>query len=436
MMKMGMSCVDITPPIGIAMDGFAAREPSSLGVHDRLKATSLVIVDGENTAAVLSCDLCDMDVSLVSEVRQEISARTGIPGKHVAVACTHTHYGPAVSEYNAFYKPSSAVTAYRAALKFYLAGAVEEAAANMREVTIGVGWGTSNIGVNRRQIQADGTIILGQNPEKPIDRQVGILKIQTSDQPGSACIVNFACHPVSQTWRMRFISADYPGKAREVVETLTGAHCMFLQGACGNINPVWINYSYEPARKLGTQLGCEIVKVWEDINPVSDGSLAVASETIKIPRYNYGSKENAVKILASLEKEIEKLKKKGAAEGLINWTKLRRKRVTQALESWNTGKPLPTVEAEIQAWKLGDLGIVFVPGELFNEIGVYVKQHSPFADTFFVGYANGNVGYVPTREAYAEGGYEVNAACQVSPEAEELITKKCLELLETLHKKP
>ena len=73
-----------------------------------------------------------------------------------------------------------------------------------------------------------------------------------------------------------------------------------------------------------------------------------------------------------------------------------------------------------------------MPGEVFNETGTHIKEHSPFPSTFFVGYANGNVGYIPTPEAYAEGGYEVEQACRVSPEAARLISDKCLELLENL----
>lgn len=208
---------------------------------------------------------------------------------------------------------------------------------------------------------------------------------------------------------------------------------MFLQGACGNINPISVVHSYEPARKLGTQLGCEIVKIWEDIEASPVESLALTSETIGIPQYNYGSEEMAEESAEELESRIERLEAENAKEGAINWAKRRHKRMLEALESWRTGKPMPNIEAEIQAWRIGNLGIIFVPGEVFNEIGTRIKEHSPFPNTFFVGYANGNVGYIPTPEAYAEGGYEVDQACRVNPEAATLISEKSLELLEKLY---
>jgi len=435
MFKAGLSCVDITPPVGMVMDGFAARQPSVLGVHDSLKATALVASDAKTTAAIISCDLLNLDASLVRDIRQETNRKTGIHEGHITVSCTHTHYGPAVSDLNAFYAGTDDAVTYRAGLKYYLAGAVHEAFTRMQEATLGVGWGTSIIGVNRRQRVADGRIVLGQDPSKPIDRQVGVAKFQSLGGESFICLANFACHPVSQTWEMRHVSADYPGRVRDVVETLTGARCMFLQGACGNINPVQKQHSYEPARKLGTQLGCEVVKVWEDIQTAPVDSLVIASETIVIPRYDYGSAEKAQMFVQNLEKEVEKWRAEGAVEGLINWTLMRHKRALEAFRSWTTGKPMLSLDAEIQAWAVGDLGIVFVPGEVFNEIGAEVKKHSPFSHTFFVGYSNGNIGYVPIPEAYAEGGYEVDDACQVGPEASGLVTDKSLELLERLYDK-
>ncbi|MDH5794671.1 MAG: neutral/alkaline non-lysosomal ceramidase N-terminal domain-containing protein [Candidatus Bathyarchaeota archaeon] len=430
---MGVSTVDITPPIGIDMIGFSDREPSSIGVHDELKAISLVFSDGETKAALVSCDLLHMDASLVKMIRAEANTRTNIPENQITIACTHTHYGPTVGGFGATFGAADDVVAYRTSLKFLLAGAIQESFQNLKEAKVGIGWGTSNIGINRRERSPDGKIVLGQNPEGPVDRQVGLMKIERSDSDSSSCVVNFACHPVSQAWRMRLISADYPGKTRDVVGCLTGADFMFLQGACGNINPVLMDHSYEPARRLGTQLGCEVVKVWEDIEVSTVKSLALVSETIGIPAYNYGSEQRAEELARELESRIEKLEAEGAKEGSIIWAKRRQKRLLEALDSWRTGKPMPEIEAEIQAWKIGDLGIAFAPGEVFNEIGTHIKEHSPFPSTFFVGYANGNVGYIPTPEAYAEGGYEVEQACRVSPEAARLIPDKCLELLENLY---
>lgn len=423
----GVARADVTPPVGIRSIGFAARGPLT-ALHDPLYATALAISDGRKTAALVACDLLGLDADTVAEIRAEVHRRTEIAPDHLTVACTHTHYGP--DPYRD--RSASDVMAYRANLVYTIAGAVEEAVSRLQPVCLGVGWGESHIGVNRREKLPDGRVILGQNLEGAIDRAVGVLRVDGLDGTPIACVVNFQTHPVSQASRTDHISADYPGKTRDVVESLTGASCLFLQGACGNINSVKMAPGYEPARTLGTRLGCEAVRVWETVVAEPVQGLAVDSAQISLPGIRYGSEDKARELARSLEAEIETLAAQGATDGRATWAKLRLEKAQKALESWMTGKPLPPVETEVQAWRLGDLGIATAPGEIFNQIGATVKERSPTKHTFFVGYANDSIGYVPIPEAYPDGGYEVDSACQVDPEAAGILAEDCLRLLRGL----
>ena len=83
----------------------------------------------------------------------------------------------------------------------------------------------------------------------------------------------------------------------------------------------------------------------------------------------------------------------------------------------------------MQALRLGNLALASAPAEIFTENGALVKRESPIEDTFFLGYTNGSIGYVPTRGAYREGGYEVTHACQVDPDAGDIINRACLQAL-------
>jgi neutral ceramidase len=56
--------------------------------------------------------------------------------------------------------------------------------------------------------------------------------------------------------------------------------------------------------------------------------------------------------------------------------------------------------------KVNDTLIWSAPVELFCEISIAVRNQSPFAHTFYFGYANGWLGYLPTKAAFEEGGYE------------------------------
>jgi len=423
----GVARADITPPVGIKSSGFAARGPLTR-YHDPLLATALVLAAGAQRAALIGCDLLDLDAETVREIRQHICQRTGIPENAITVTCTHTHYGP--DAHRDLSDPL--VHVYHANLIHVLTGIVEAAAAKLQPARLGVGWGQSDIGINRREKLPNGRIILGQNPLGPIDRAVGVLRIEALDGGPLACIINFQTHPVSQTWQVDHISADYPGAMREVVEKLTRAPCLFLQGASGNINAARMEPTYEPARSLGVRLGCEVTRVWETIQPKPSVELAVASRSIDLPRTHYGSREGAAAIVAETEREIANLKAEGAFEGNIHWAEKRLAFAREVLESWTTGVLPQPVKAELQAWRIGDVGIVTTPGEVFNEIGVQIKAASPFAHTFFVGYANDSIGYIPVPEAYAEGGYEVIHASQVAPEAANTLADACVQLLKTL----
>jgi len=281
-------------------------------------------------------------------------------------------------------------------------------------------------------------VILGQNPEGAIDRSVGVLRIDGLDGTPLACIVNHQTHPVSQTGQVDHISADYPGKMREVVEKLTGATCLFLQGASGNINAVRMEPCYKPARSLGIRLGCEVVRVWEICgNPSTEAlrsnEIHVTSRVIGFPRTRFGSQENASNLVQSLEKEVQELNQKEGVEGRLRWAQLRLKRAQEALVSWTTGVSQEPVQAEVQAWNIGDFAITTAPAEIFNQIGVQVKDKSPFTHTWFISCTNGSIGYIPIPEAYADGGYEVTHASQVSPEAAGILTRSCLELLTAIY---
>jgi hypothetical protein len=247
-------------------------------------------------------------------------------------------------------------------------------------------------------------------------------------------VVNFQTHPVSQAGLVDHISADYPGRTRQVVEMLTGTKCLFLQGACGNINATIMEPCYEPARTLGTRLGCEVVRVWETVAPAPAAGLDVVGTTVDLPRIRYGSPEEAEEIVRTIEAELERLRADAqhAPQGRIDRYERRLSWARDAVDSWHTGELPNPVEAELQAWRIGPFALATAPGEIFSQIGSQVKGGSPFRDTFFVGYANGYIGYVPVPEAYPDGGYEVTQASQVDPEAAAIVTEGCLQLLRDL----
>ena len=439
--EIGIARTDITPAVGIPMVGFAGRGPSTR-VNDPLYATAMAVSCAGEHAVLIALDLLQFKAETVAEFRALIQAASGIPADRITLACSHTHYGPDIDRAGRRSPspgPSSAegaelVDAYRIHLGFKLSGLVQEAQQNLKPARMGIGWGSSDIGINRREKTPDGRIILGNNYDGPVDREVGIARIEDIEGNPIACLVNFATHPVAQTSQQRAISAGFSGKMARVVEGLTGAYCLFLQGAAGNINPVAgfrrpdqrPEDLHKPSDSLGIRLGCEAVRVWETISIGEAQGLNIASKAISLPRYMYGDLKSAKQLDGEFDQE---LKTRNLSEGQRYWTELRQSRVREAIRSHQTGVPLDPVETELQAWRIGDLAFVSVPAEIFTENGTLVKNQSSFDHTFFVGYANGSIGYVPTVDAYPEGGYEVTHACQVDPEAGGMINENCLALL-------
>jgi hypothetical protein len=72
--------------------------------------------------------------------------------------------------------------------------------------------------------------------------------------------------------------------------------------------------------------------------------------------------------------------------------------------------PANHFDMEIQRARIGDATVVAAGGELFSKFTADVREQSDRPELFTVGYANAGFGYIPTQDAYAEGGYEVDRA--------------------------
>ena len=443
-LRAGVARVTVTPPIGIPMIGFAGRGPAA-GIHDDLTATALVLEGpaaqlnggthsaGVSRLAVIACDLLFLRAKEVRAVREAIAQLTDVPPDQVVIACSHTHYGPLTEPDRDEQGPQ--VRPYLANLVHLLAGAVAMARSKVVPCQIGFGQGEVRVGINRRERTADGQIILGQNPLGPVDPRVAVLRVDGVDGGPLAAVLNYACHPVSLGGKCTDISADFPGTARRLVEEETGAMCLFLQGATGNINPLLMGWDWTHLARLGLPLGAEAVRAYWSAAPSAEstnGGVGVASTQLELPPLLPSSIEEGREAIAMLERERERLSAAGD-EGGLWWAERRLARAQQGLEALQGGTPVPPVEAELMALRLSDsVGVVTAPGEIFTEIGQSIVARSPFPHTLYATYTNGTIQYVPTRAAYAEGGYEVTHACQVAPEAGEQIEEESVPLLRSV----
>lgn len=434
-----MAKINITPPVGVPLSGYGARKKPSQGVHDELYAKALVLDDGDHKIALVVADLLYLDTDFTESVRRLIEESTGIDGQHVMVTVTHTHSGPVGACLNYMYGLDDEINVsnvkgmkefvkdLRSVLARKMAGAVYVASRNMTDAKIGVGKGAvSSVGANRR------------DPKGPMDPDVGVLRVEDSNGDVKAILYNFSCHPTVLSGENLLITADYPGYASNVIEeTKKGAVALFTNGAFGDISTRFTRreQTFREAGRLGTILAAEVLKTLEQIETTDRVKIKALSRSVKLPFKTLPSLENAEKQVEEAERKMESLKKQGASHGEIRVATTTWEGANMTLRLVKEGLLKgEEVASEVQALAVNDTIFIGVPGELFVEVGLEIKEKSGLEHVFIVGCANDSVGYILSSKAYEEALYETGATL-FSPVAGQKISEAALDAVKAIAKK-
>src|SRR3954471_18061761 len=263
--RAGVGRVSITPPLTAPHASWGAQvHVLPDGVEADLWATALVVDDGETMAAWIDLDLVIVSRPESDAIREAVAAALDIPVQAVRVSVTHNHAGPPPSAWNWTRQGQAALNGYYALLPEYAAGAARMAHAGLQPARVAVGSGESRVAVNRREIAPDGRPVTGVNPDGPIDPQVFVLRIDNREGGPLAAVVGYTMHPTTLGPSNRLISPDWPGHLKRTVEAITGATCLFAQGATGNIGPGPDGFTddVEVVRRIGSEVGCEAARVY------------------------------------------------------------------------------------------------------------------------------------------------------------------------------
>jgi len=407
LLQAGFAKTDLTPTVGLEIPG-GFHMLLSTDIHDRLWAEAAVVSDGRETVAIVGIDLIMVPRDVVDSARATIGRRTGIPGRNVLIAASHTHNGGPIIECFG----SARDEEYRALVAECIADAVVAAHVSAVEASIASGSGhEDSVSFNRRFLMTDGTVKTHPGkvnpdivePAGPTDPQVGVVALRDGDSRLLGCIVNYACHGTA--FGGSEISADWVHYLRETVRGGAGAPSagvIFLNGACGDVTQV-DNQSPRPAefgeqwsRRVGTCVGAEVLKVLARADHLPDARVAAASEELQLPIRDLG------------ESDEELLRRESPDFGLgagVEEVYAREVALVRAMKVAS-----PTAPAEVQALRIGDAGIAANPAEYFCAFGLDIRSRSPAPLTMVAELANGYVGYVPTEDAFAGGGYEVRTA--------------------------
>jgi neutral ceramidase len=432
------------------MIGYGGRAGRATGVHDDLAAQALVLGDGTRKVALCGVDVLAIGIRVADEVRAGVAAQSDIDADAILVAATHTHSAPI---FNIFATPQSGAKVgddrnleWERALPGRIADAILEANRRMEPAAIRTAAARFTLGTNRRLLRPDGSIQLAANYAGVADAEANAMGVYRHDGGALAFLLNYPCHGVVLCEDNLLYSRDWPGFALDEIERLARGDRdaapvgIFMQGATGNIDPR-SRGSFAVAEENGRALGRAAFEALDTASAAATTEIAWRRIPLDLPLKSIDAElAIARECLAQTEAS---LKNHRGGDGY----QLKRLRdhheqsvqVLRALEAMaeanrrdhrvDTGRGLLATALSVIA--VGEIAIVGVPGEAFVEYGLALKANPYFARTFVVCYCNDLIGYIPTREAYPQGGYEV-ATARVAPGAGEAIVAAALSAMREL----
>lgn len=430
----------INPPLGIKTVGFTSREGVVERIESDLTSTATVFSAGDaNKIAILAVDLCNPSVDMVAEWRRQIADAIGTTPAHVMINLSHTHSGPPLPGRSPeFCFQASLIDDYYDQLVPLIVASAVQANSHLQPARLAHGEGKSSIGINRREMGPDGYIFLAEDPNKPIDPVVGVVRVDDLDGQPIVTLFSYGCHTVVVGPNSRVSSPDFPGASREVIETALGGLSLYLQGGGGDIMPVggmgWEEDCRDGKNRVGMALAGEVLRVaaglrtnvrkgertwlpsllgpgmtltpWVAVEGHAAEHFEAISHTIQLDLIPFPTLAEAQRLRAERQRDAEDAEASGEE---------RRVTVANRFLAWADGliKAIAeggprTVDFEVQAVRINDVSFVSLSAEVFSQTTVELRRRSPFEHTMALGYTNGVVCYLPRADDYPPGGWRVD----------------------------
>ncbi|MHB1354399.1 MAG: hypothetical protein ACYCZF_00320 [Anaerolineae bacterium] len=371
-LMVGFARARITPDKPVHMAGYGYRNKLNLAVRDNLYANAIAFTNGAETVLILATDLVSFDLEGNTELKGAIRAATGLALNSIITNTSHTHAGPMVVR-NA-YQPFEA--AYFGSLLVNCAQVARQALATLSPATLHVGAAPLDIGKNRRFRTSEGVVAMVPNPVGQTLPEVTVWRFKRACGE-DVLLWSAPIHGVVMHEDNLLISGEWMGAAvRNVEAAQPGVKAVFLQGCCGDQNPYRELNSFDQVDAIGCTAG-QAIRV----------ALRDSREVAALPLVNRYTE-------VSLPVDQDKLPPDPA---LI------------------PGGPRPQrpprdhQNVPLHGLRLGDALLAGMAGEPFVEYAHYGRSVSPAASTMILGYTDSTINYLPTDQAYREGGYEPGA---------------------------
>ena len=446
--KVGYNRQVVNPTEPVPLQGYS-NEPQRLhkAITEDICVTAVAYSDGTTTVLTIGTDLCTLFEPFATDVRQAVCAVTGLTEEQVFIAATHTHSGPALSR-----SEFESIVRYRQEFQDGIILAAKEAIADLKPAKMYAGsieteklnfvkhykvrdMQTGEVSVIGDQYGTETGKILVDHMTKA-DPTLHIVKF-TREGGKDVVIANFRAHPhFTGGYKKYDLSSDYIGAFRMAFEAMYDCHCVYFQGACGNLNSSTrlagerlyttcrshgmglAAAAYECIQKRMTEVAVapiktKQIKVYADINHTKNHLAEVGQKIWAMWRETY---------------DKQKCEEEAAPYGIhsiyhawaiyANSTRTREEHGLMVLNAVSLGE---------------ELAFVTFPGELFDSLSVRMEDGSPFKTTLLLGYCYHHINYLPSMAAFKYGSYEVDTT-RFKPGTGEEVADTYVEMLKELKK--
>lgn len=465
--QFGLARADITPPAGI-YHGFwgPARHDRSTGIHRSLTGEVMVFgpVEGKPQFIRAQLDLVGLAKIYHQELIQALSEASGLPPNQIVISYSHTHAAGWFMPDRIELPGGEMIPPYLETLKHKLQQTCQQALGQIQPVSISYVSGRCNMAANRDYWdEANQRYVVSFNPDAPADDTVLVGRI--TDQKGQllATVINYACHTTTLAWQNTLISPDYAGAMREKVEQESGATCIFLLGACGDLGPKE-GFVGDPAiaDRNGRQLAYAALSALDSLGPpaadfyyegpvISAGAALGpwASEPLTDERQRQASHfvGGTYIIEVPLKPQPDPVELQQEMETWLNRQKAADER-GDALEARNCGAKAerhrrwlsrlddfpegPTYPYQFSTYRMGDAVWVTCGGEPYNALQVELRRRFPDL-TLLVSPLSGDlqVAYLLPKDRYGQGIYQEDPSI-LAPGCLEIVIEAIANKIEAL----
>lgn len=407
----GVATADVTPAPGLRMWGYSNRTEGATGKLDPLMAKAVVLEAGETSVGIVTLDLGRVpEPHVLERIRRQVREKCGLV--NLFITASHTHAAPSLEG------GSEDLRKFSEAVGDAIIRIVVEAASKLVPAKLGIGRGNADLAHNRRKYLPDGRVAMQwrnaeREPTEPLDSEFVVIRLghASSESAGKplATLVHYACHPVVLGPDNLQYSADFVGAACERVYAETGAPCLYLQGAAGNINPYvdktpLAEGGIREMQQMGRTLGDLVLGVSQKIEtkPLDPAMIQFDAQVIPIrTRWDIDAPEVRAVLSKAYGPRFDNYLAATFKDNIIPCT--------------------------LTTLKVGDaFALVGMPGEIFVQFQQQLKEQSPVPNTLLVGYTEGYHAYFPTIRDAAAGGYGGKTATYVEVGAGERLTNAAL----------